>query len=214
MKIIPIGIAVIIVASSAAAIGVYRDANAHRSEAMQKISAVKALKNGTVFDAHEEIPGTGVSVSYPSAGFYRLGADVSYEEPDPKHDNLGGLHIQPLAHYDTKKASAYVVVDVTVSKRQTTESLEDAMRALSARTSHTLEGAYSKEAEIITVGGHTFAVYTVNENVIIWNAYAISAGKLIHASLTYTLGRNEDQQAQKAYDNDELFHQILANLRF
>jgi hypothetical protein len=155
---------------------------------------------GNTFDANASVPGTNVTFSYPSKGFYGLGADVV--------SSTQTAVVQSTAAYDVEKGSEFVTLTVSAGST-VASSLEDMVNVIDANS---IDGQYAKlNGEYRTIGGDRFFLWRVMEDVTVWNAWMLAGKDRISARLAYKA--TEGAESQAAYQhNDQLFLEILERI--
>ncbi len=165
----------------------------------------------TIFDATTTVPGTNFSFSYPSKGFYGLGANLNVSRAEESASNYHArVSVQTTVPYITEKGSEFVVLTVGAGKLPANQkSLEDVINAIDP-DSYT--GQYAKiNGKHQTINGRKFFLSKVTEDATTWGAWTLAGEDIITVMLAYKGGESAESQA--AYlNNDQLFLQILENI--
>ncbi len=165
------------------------------------------------FDGSVKIDDTGITVEYPTKGYYGLGADVSFSKSDPYP--LGSLSINASTKYDQRKAAEYVILTVGARTKKSGETLAMAVDSLS-------KFKYPeaiKESRNINIDGHEFYIEKyLGDTKDGWTGMAINGDQVISVLFKYIMGDAQYEPAPEsiaAYkNNDKLFLQILEHVRF
>lgn len=165
----------------------------------------------TVFDATATAPGTRLVFSYPSNGFYGLGAEIStgsgYEGETERF-----IDIDPNSIYAAEKGSQLVNLRITAYNLPDEKaSLEDFIHA--TFPSDFVEGYVKKSGEYREINGIRFLlVALVDKDPISRYAWTLVDNKVVEINLIYGLDNSPESQAA-LLNNDQLFLQILETIR-
>ncbi len=162
----------------------------------------------TVFDESYPLGDSGITVKYPSKGFYGHGAKV-VEKP-VEGDLIGGVHVETVAPFETSRTAEFVTMDVGVSKTDV-KSLEEIVEAIPPES---YDGQYAaSNGTYVSVNGHRYFVYRVTEDVTAQHAFGLDGDRLVGVLLAYK--RGDDPESLAAYQhNDELFMELLKSISY
>lgn len=164
------------------------------------------------FDATVAAPGTNLIFSYPSKGFYQLGANVKTFQPgDPKeYGNI--LSIQPAQSYQEEKGSEFVTVVVALDDLPSQE--KNLKEMVEKRSFNGLEDDYVKDnGHYETINGREFFLYRVDEAIIIWRALTLHNNQVITITMMYKLAGEAESKAAFEH-NDNLFAEVLQHITY
>jgi len=162
----------------------------------------------TVFDEAHPLGDSGITVKYPSNGFYGLGANVS--EKSAELNLVGGVHVETAAPFEASRTAEFVTMDVSLSKTDA-GSLEEIVEAIPPQS---YDGQYAAlNGTYVSVNGYRYFVYRVTEDVTVQIAFGLDGEHRIGVSLAYK--RGDDPESLAAYQhNDELFMELLSNITY
>jgi len=167
----------------------------------------------TTFDSTATIPGTRLSFSYPSKGFYGIGADLktfTYADGSAS-GNHTEVTVQSTAPYAYERGSEFVTLWVVARNRRSEEKiLEDVVNAFDPNS---INGQYAKlTGEYRTFNDQKFFVMKAAEDVTTWSALTLLDDDAIWISLAYKA--TDGAESQAAYEhNDQLFIDILSRVK-
>jgi len=155
----------------------------------------------TVFDATATVPGTRLTFSYPSNGFYGHGADISTNETKRY------LMVESESPYMAEKGSEFVILNISVQKPPADQrSLEDFIRSIDPES---VIGRYiMTDGEYKEINGIKFFLAKVAEDAIIWHGWTLVDGDIITITLAYKASTGLEPEVG-LLRNDQLFLQIL-----
>lgn len=163
------------------------------------------------FDATLEIPGTAVTVEYPSAGFYGHGAEA-FERDALTPGVRARIDIEPTADYEDDKGSEFVTLSVIVKGRRPEETdLQAVVNGLGAGTMEADAAAANGTERKIR--GRAFFLFAIEDDVASWSAVTLLDGAVAWIEMTYALGEGEEPAAAHAR-NGRVFLEALEHLSF
>lgn len=166
----------------------------------------------TIFDSTATLPETRLSFSYPSKGFYGIGADVRTSQAE---ESVSGYHtgvtVQSTAPYIYERGSEFVTLWLVARNRRSEEkTLEDAVSAIDPNS---ISGQYAKlNGQYRTINDQKFFVLKVTEDATSWGALTLLDDDAIWITLAYKGAESAESRAAYEY-NDQLFLDILSRVK-
>lgn len=162
------------------------------------------------FDTTVAAPGTNLIFSYPSKGFYELGARVTTYQPGDPNGYGNVLTIQPEQTYNAEKGSEFVSLVVALRNANIGEkTLRDVVAGFNPNS---IEAEYvKKNGKYETANGREFFLYKVEEDLIIWRATTLQNNQVITVTMMYKLAGGAESKAAFQYNNT-LFSDIIKNI--
>lgn len=154
--------------------------------------------------------GTGITIFYPEAGFYGLGAKVVITEEDD--DTVEELNIGTVEEFDATRAAEFVTLHMSIKKTSSIETLEDAVDVIPSSGYYAAEYA-EENGKYITVNNYEYFTYRVTESVTAWTALGVHNDFNFSVGLAYP-NRDYPESLAAYENNDELFLEILSNIKF
>jgi hypothetical protein len=202
IKIIIIVACATIVVGAAIFISVRKDGNNNNINSAQTELPV------TVFDGVTKIPNTKISVSYPTKGFYGLGAKfLPYNMDNNLYDVTGGAGIVTSSPADTSKISEQISITLDVRKADN-NNLESLIKKLNDNNGP----EYAPNGVTETVADNIFYIAkNKSGDQVYFDAYTLKNNQYIHIKFQFSEGMGSINKA--ASDNNEkLFYDYLNNL--
>jgi hypothetical protein len=193
------------------ALGIYIFLFSVKSSQSAVVQKTEIRLSETSFDTRKVIPGTRISFSYPSKGFYGLGSEIFESEQDEGDNLVKSVAIQTTVPYVAERGSEFVTLTVKArSLRLGETSLKDIIDAID---SNSIEGQYiASNGTYRTINGIPFFLLKVTEDVTVWSARFVVGNDLVTILFAYKL--TDGTESQAAYSmNDRIFLDILSGLR-